>query len=353
MKTVLITGGTGFIGSHTASLFLEKGYNIIIIDSLVNSSPNVIDRLKKINKDKGNKNHSKLEFIKGDLRDEYFLDNCFRSICLNNPETEIASVIHFAGLKSVNESTNDPIKYWDFNLKGTINLLKCMEKYNCTNLVFSSSATIYGVKKEKVLIDECSEIKPINPYGNTKAAIEQILKDLSESKKQTWRIASLRYFNPIGAHESGLIGDNPLDIPNNILPIINKVAAGLIDELKIFGKDWDTHDGTGIRDYIHVMDLAYGHLMAYEYLLNGKSNLLQINLGTGKGTSVLELVDTFQKVNNVTIPYSFASRREGDVAYSVADNSFAKRFLNWSPSRNLEAMCSDSWRWFKRNPEGL
>ena len=351
MKKIIITGGTGFIGSHTASLLLDKGYDLYIIDSLVNSSSNVLGRLEKIKELKHTEKSSKIEFFKGDLRDENFLDECFKNICGNHEVIE--SVIHFAGLKSVNESINDPIRYWDFNLKGTINLLKSMERYGCTNLVFSSSATIYGKNNEKKLIKECSDISPINPYGNTKAAIEQILRDLSESKNRNWRIATLRYFNPIGAHESGLIGENPLDSPNNIVPIINKVAAGYIDELKIFGNDWGTCDGTGIRDYIHVMDLAYGHLLALEYLLSGKSNYLQLNLGTGKGTSVLELVETFQKVNNVKIPYVFSSRRHGDVAFSVADNSSAKSLLNWYPKRDLENMCSDSWRWFKRNPRGF
>ena len=338
MKKIIITGGTGYIGSHTASLLLEKGYDLLIIDSLVNSSSNVLDRLKKIKEYANAKSYPKLEFLKGDLRDENFIDECFNIICEKN--VKIDAVIHFAGLKSVNESTNDPIRYWDFNLKGTINLLKSMEKYNCTNLVFSSSATIYGNNNENKLIKESSAIGPINPYGNTKAAIERILKDLSKSNNHNWRIAILRYFNPIGAHESGLIGENPLDMPNNIVPIINKVAAGLIDELQIFGNDWDTRDGTGIRDYIHVMDLAEGHLLALEYLINGKSNFLQINLGTGKGTSVLELVDTFQKVNHVKIPYRFTARREGDIAFSVADNSSARSLLNWHPSKRFrENVC--------------
>ncbi len=351
MKKIMITGGTGFVGSHTASVLLEKGYELIIIDSLVNSSQNVIDRLLKINEVNKLKKLSKLEFIKGDLRDEDFIEKCFKRIYIKG--MEISAVIHFAGLKSVNESVNNPIKYWDFNLKGTINLLKCMEKYKCTNLVFSSSATIFGVNNDNKLIEEKSEIKPINPYGNTKAAIEIILKDLSASNKQDWRIANLRYFNPIGAHESGLIGENPLNFPNNIMPIINKVAAGYMDVFQIFGNDWETFDGTGIRDYLHVMDLAYGHLLSLEYLLNKKSNFLELNLGTGKGTSVLQLIETFQRVNNVRVPYEFTSRRKGDVAFYVADNSLAKRLLNWIPKRDIEIMCLDSWRWFQNNPRGF
>ena len=261
---------------------------------------------------------------------------------------EIEAVIHFAGLKSVNESTKDPLKYWDYNLKGTINLLNTMKKYSCRNLVFSSSATIYGKKND--LIKENSEISPINPYGNTKATIEKILYDLSRSEKNDWYIVCLRYFNPIGAHPSGLIGEYPTDKPNNLLPIINKVAAGLNEELKIFGNDWKTHDGTGIRDYIHVMDLAEGHFLALENILKKKSKFIQLNLGTGRGTSVLELVKTFQEVNGVSVPYKFAPRREGDVAFLVADNSLATNYLKWNPKNDLKIMCKDSWRWFQSNP---
>ena len=265
----------------------------------------------------------------------------------------IEGVIHLAGLKSVEESTQKPLKYWDYNLKGTINLLKMMEEYSCTNLVFSSSATVYGNKKDNILINENSLINPTNTYGYTKATIERILEDLSKIKNQKWRIASLRYFNPVGAHYSGLIGENPLDIPNNIFPIIIKVAAGLIDELKIFGNDWDTPDGTGIRDYIHVMDLAEGHLISLEKILNNKFKFIKLNLGTAKGTSVLELIKTFEKVNKVKVPYKYCLKRDGDVAYSVADNSLAKSILNWRPKRNLEEMCRDSWNWYKHNPEGF
>ncbi len=344
MKRILITGGTGFIGSHTCITLLEKGYNLLVFDSLVNSSKNVIEKLKVIQSVE--KNNLKIDFVEGDMRNENFLNNLFKKYC--NDKDSIEAVIHFAGLKAVSESTKNPLMYWDNNLKGTINLLNCMEKYSCLNLVFSSSATIYGRKNDFKLIEETSKINPINPYGNTKATIETLLSDLSKSNNQKWHIISLRYFNPIGAHPSGLIGEDPVDTPNNVMPIINNVAAGLTKELEIYGNDWDTHDGTGVRDYIHVMDLAYGHLCALDYVLKEKPTFEQINLGTGNGTSVLELVNTFKKVNNVEVPFRYSSRREGDISFSVADNSYAKNLLNWSPERDLETMCIDSWRWFKK-----
>ncbi len=350
MKNILITGGTGFIGSHICLVLLNKGYEITIVDSLINSSPVVIERLKEFCKS-GEKNVNRINFEKGDLRNQDFLSSLFETYYKKGLKFD--AVLHLAGLKSVKESTQEPLKYWDYNLIGTINLLKIMGEYRCTNLVFSSSATIYGSKKDNTLIDEYSLINPINAYGYTKATIERILEDLSKTKNQKWRIASLRYFNPVGAHYSGRIGENPLDNPNNILPIITKVAAGLIDELKIFGNDWDTPDGTGIRDYIHVMDLAEGHLISLEKILNNEFKFIKLNLGTAKGTSVLELIKTFEKVNKVKVPYRYCLRRDGDVAYSVADNSLAKSILNWIPKRDLEEMCRDSWNWYKNNPKGF
>ncbi len=344
MTKILVTGGLGFIGSHTSLDLLEEGYSLLIIDSLINSSPIVFEKLRKFRSD--NEISSKIEFFKGDIRDDDFLNDLFMN--QTNKNENVEAVIHFAGLKAVGESTNNPLKYWDFNLKGTINLLNVMEKYGCRNLVFSSSATVYGKRDDKALIKEDAEIKPINPYGNTKASIEIILDDLSKIEKNRWNIISLRYFNPIGAHSSRLIGENPVDIPNNLMPIINNVAAGNIKELEIFGSDWETHDGTGVRDYIHVMDLAYGHTLALNKILNSEPKNIQINLGTGKGTSVLELVNTFQKVNNVKVPYKFSPRRKGDVAMSVAENNLAKSFLKWLPKRNIEMMCIDSWEWFKK-----
>ena len=346
MKNILITGGTGFIGSHTCLALLEKGYNLLVIDCLVNSSSDVIKKIRDFYKGRYSNSENDIEFFKVDLRDEYLVNDLFETYLRRNKKVD--AVIHFAGLKSVNESILVPLKYWDFNLKGTINLLNIMDKHNCRNLVFSSSATIYGSKNDNKLFMENHEIKPINTYGHTKAVIEQILKDLSNLKNQKWRIASLRYFNPIGAHNNGLIGENPIKNENNIIPIINKVAAGIIDELLIYGNNWDTFDGTGIRDYIHVMDLADGHLLALEKILDNKFKYIQLNMGTGKGTSVLELVKTYQKVNKVNIPYRFCDRREGDVPFSVADNSLAKRILNWAPKRDLNNMCLDSWNWYKK-----
>ena len=351
MKTILVTGGTGFIGSHTSLALLEKGYQLLLIDSLENSSIKVLDKIIALSKIQENKISKCINFIKGDIRDEDFLNHIFEAAKQNN--NKIEAVIHFAGLKSVNESTKNPIKYWDCNVSGTINLIKVMKKFECFKFVFSSSATIYGVKNNNTLIKESDKISPINPYGQTKEVVERILKDLSKVKNTRWKIVVLRYFNPIGAHTSGLIGENPLNEPNNILPIINRVAAGKIKELKIFGNDWETIDGTGIRDYIHVMDLAEGHISALEYILNNNTSFLELNLGTGIGTSVLELVNCFCKANKVKVPYKYTFRRDGDVPYSVADNRLAKLKLNWEPKRDLYEMCSDSWKWYIQNPEGL
>ena len=262
-------------------------------------------------------------------------------------------VVHAAGLKSVNDSVSNAFTYYYVNVYGTINLLKIMDKYDCNNLVFSSSATIYGIKNDNKLISENSLIQPINPYGETKKVIEEFLTDLYNSDRKKWKIAILRYFNPIGAHHSGLMGENPSDKPNNILPIINKVAAGLIKEFEIFGNDWDTIDGTGVRDYIHVMDLAEAHLLALENIFNKEINMIKLNLGTGKGTSVLQLIKTFQKVNNVKFPFKYSKRREGDIPFSVADNKQAIKILKWQPKRDLEIMCADSWNWYKKCPDGF
>ena len=248
-------------------------------------------------------------------------------------------------MKSVNESIINPIRYWDFNIKSTINLIKIMEVYGCKKLVFSSSATIYGFLKDRKLINEKSEIKPVNIYGKTKQIIENILTDLVELNK--WQIISLRYFNPVGAHHSGKIGENSLLNANNIMPIINQVGLGKRKIFEIYGNDWDTKDGTCIRDYIHVIDLANGHIKALEHLLISGSEYLAINLGTGLGVSVLELINKFQEVNKIKIPFKFVSRRNGDVPYLVADNSFAKEKLNWIPIFNLDSMCKDSWNWFR------
>ena len=349
MSNILVTGGAGFIGSHTCLSLLQKGNNIFVIDSFVNSSSESLKRIKDILKLNKNSLNGSLNFQQGDIRDLECVRNIFRRA--KNYDLRINSVLHFAGLKAVGESVSDPLKYWDCNVIGTINLLKVMEEFNCFNIVFSSSATIYGNALGSI-IKENSIIQPTNPYGKTKSTIENILNDLQNSSPAKWRIANLRYFNPIGAHPSGLMGEDPLGMPNNIFPIINRVAAGKIRELNIFGNNWPTPDGTGIRDYIHVMDLAEGHVLALKYLEENEPQIINLNLGTGKGTSVLELVNIFQEINNVKVPYIFTSRRPGDAAVTVADNSLALKILDWKPSKTIADMCKDSWAWQSLYPSG-
>ena len=350
MQSILITGGAGFIGSHTCLLLLQKGYVIFIIDSFVNSSEKSVERISTILKKKDIFTEGKLYLIKGDLKKTSDIEKVFEmSFKFKKP---IRAVIHFAGLKSVYDSIKDPINYWENNVNGTINLLKVMEKYSCKNIVFSSSATVYKAQGNK-LLNEDDICEPVNPYGNNKLTIEQILKDIYKSQPSQWRIASLRYFNPVGAHESGLIGENPMGTPNNLYPRITQVAIGKINEIKIYGSDWQTSDGTGVRDYIHVLDLAEGHLLTLDYILKEKNpEILILNLGTGLGTSVLEFINTFEKVNKVKIPFSFDERRRGDNAFVVADNSLAKSILNWIPKRNIRDMCRDGWNWQLKNPNG-
>ena len=349
MKSILVTGGAGFIGSHTCLLLLEKGYVVFILDSFVNSSKKSITRISAILKNQGVDIKDKVYLCKGDINNLDDIEKVFQLSLKHGKRIE--SVIHFAGLKSVYESVINPINYWNTNVSGTINLLQIMDKYNCKSIVFSSSATIYRAKSEK-LLNENDICEPINPYGNTKFGVERILQDLFNSQKSQWRIVSLRYFNPVGAHESALIGEDPLGSPNNIFPRITQAAIGKIKEIKIFGSDWPTPDGTGVRDYIHVNDLAEGHLLVLEYISRGKPQILNLNIGTGIGTSVLELINTFQEVNNVKIPYSFAERRKGDTAFIVADNSLSKSILNWEPKRNIEEICRSGWKWQLNNPEG-
>ena len=261
------------------------------------------------------------------------------------------AVIHLAGLKSVRESCLKPLIYWENNLISSINLINVMDQFNCRNIVFSSSATVYK-NKFNSLLSEKDFCEPVNPYGQTKLAVDNLLKDLYQSSPSEWRIASLRYFNPVGSHFSGLIGEDPLGDPNNLFPQITRVASGKLEKIKIFGSDWPTPDGTGIRDYIHIMDLADGHISVLNYLLNTKPQILTLNLGTGKGTSVLQLIKIFEKVNNVVIPYSFEDRRQGDNAFVVADNSLAVSILKWFPKGNIEQICADGWNWQLKNPKG-
>lgn len=333
---VLVTGGAGFIGSHTTVELLNAGYDVVIIDNLVNSSKIVLKRVKEITgKD--------VKFYNYDLLDEAKVDEVFK-------ENKIEAVIHFAALKAVGESVKKPLEYYHNNLTSTLVLLKVMNKYNVKNIVFSSSATVYGNSKD-VPFKESSPLQhATNPYGNTKSIIEDILRDLYKSDN-SWNIALLRYFNPIGAHESGKIGENPKGIPNNIMPYITEVAVGKLEKLHVFGDDYDTPDGTGVRDYIHVVDLAKGHLKAIHKLMTN-CGIVTYNLGTGKGVSVLDLVKAFSKACEKDIPYVIDPRRAGDIATCYADASKAKEELGWVAEKDINDMCADSWRWQSNNPNG-
>lgn len=350
MKNILLTGGAGFIGSHTCLILLERGFNVIVYDSFFNSSPESLKNVKKICSQQNQNIKGNLRIVNGDICDSYKLNKVFSQAKKTN--NFIDGVIHFAGLKSVRESVNNPFRYWDINVRGTLNLLKIMELHDCNNLVFSSSATIYG-SCELGLLKENSRIKPLNPYGSTKFSIEMFLNDIFNSSPNKWRIANLRYFNPIGAHYSGLIGENCKGQINNIFPLILEVASGRRKELEVFGNDWSTPDGTCLRDYVHVMDLSEGHINTLNYLSQDVPKIININLGTGLGTSVLELINTFSKINNVEIPYKVTSRREGDVPMLVADNSLSKKLLNWAPKKSLELMCQDGWKWKLKYPNGF
>lgn len=325
---ILVTGGTGYIGSHTCVALAQAGHEIVILDNLCNSQSSVLERLALL----CGKSPS---FVQGDIRDPTLLDSVFACY-------QITAVIHFAGLKAVGESVNQPLEYYDNNVSGSINLLKSMQKHNVRTLVFSSSATVYG-NPSTVPIEEHFPLSATNPYGRSKLIIEEILGDLHESESG-WNIARLRYFNPVGAHESGLIGESPKGIPNNLMPYISQVAVGMRDYLRIYGNDYPTHDGTGVRDYIHVMDLADGHVAALHYLLT-RQGMLTVNLGTGRGYSVLEMVKAFEEVSHRPIPYRIEGRRTGDTAQSWADTRLAKELLGWEAHRGIEEMCRDAWRW--------
>jgi len=344
---VLLTGGSGFIGSHIALLLLEKGYDVLILDSFINSSSNVINRIKAYIDNKNLK--YKLEIIHGDIRDKKLLDSIF--IDSIKEKKTIDTVIHLAGLKSVSESLINPLNYWDVNVFGTLNLLRTMKEYQCFSLVFSSSATIYGLC-DSVPISEDHKISPINPYGKTKVAIENMFHDLYNSNINLWKICSLRYFNPVGAHPSGLIGEDPIGIPNNLFPFLTQVAIARRKMLYVFGDDWDTNDGSGIRDYIHIVDLAEGHLASIDYLNYQDSCLEFINLGSGNGYSVFQIINQFELTTGCKIPFSIHSRREGDVAKCYADIAKAKKLLGWTPKRSLEQICLDGWNWQMKNPNG-
>ncbi|CDB90078.1 uDP-glucose 4-epimerase [Clostridium sp. CAG:253] len=332
---ILVTGGAGFIASHTNVELLNAGYEVVIVDNLINSSRKSIDRVEELT-------GKKITFYEEDLLNEKALDDIF-------DKEKIDSVIHFAALKAVGESCEIPLRYFDNNLTGTLNLLKVMEKHNVKSLVFSSSATVYG-KPKTVPIKEDFPLSVSNPYGRTKLITEDMLRDIYKSDNE-WNIAILRYFNPIGAHESGRIGENPNGIPNNLLPYIAKVAAGQLECVNVFGDDYDTPDGTGVRDYIHISDLADGHIKALQKL-SEHPGLVTYNLGTGVGYSVLEIIKSFEKACGKKIPYKIAPRRAGDIDMCYADPLKAKEELGWEAARGIDKMCEDAWRWQVQNPNG-
>ncbi|MDP4829981.1 MAG: UDP-glucose 4-epimerase GalE [Cyanobium sp. MAG_185] len=344
MAQLLITGGAGFIGSHSCLVLLEAGHNLVVLDNFDNSSP---ESLKRVLELAGPSAAGRLQLVEGDIRSAADLERAFKAAPAGQP---ISAVVHFAGLKAVGESVREPLRYWDVNLCGSRQLLEAMQAHGCRSLVFSSSCTVYGLP-EQTPISESAAIQPINPYGHSKAAVEQLLADLAASEAG-WRIARLRYFNPVGAHPSGRIGEDPRGIPNNLFPFVSQVAVGRRDCLQVFGGDWPTPDGSGIRDYIHVMDLAEGHRAALDVLLAEPPQLLSLNLGSGQGHSVLEVVRAFELASGRSVPYTVVERRDGDAASTVADPRLATTRLGWRTRRSLEEMCRDGWAWQQANPEG-
>ena len=333
---ILVTGGAGFIGSHTCVELMQAGYELVILDNFSNSSVAAVERVAQITDEV-------VKFYEGDIRDRDLLDLIFE-------ENDISSVIHFAGLKSVSESVSRPMDYYQQNIGGTLTLLDAMSAHDVRDLIFSSSATVYGDPAEIPITEECPKGLCTNPYGWTKSMLEQIMMDIHRADGR-WNIVLLRYFNPIGAHPSGLIGEDPNGTPNNLMPYVTQVAVGKLKELGVFGDDYDTPDGTGVRDYIHVVDLARGHVKAIEKLDEG-CGLRIYNLGTGTGYSVLDVVRSFEKANVVKIPYVIKPRRAGDIAVCYCDPSKAERELGWKAEYDLEKMCEDAWRWQQMNPGG-
>ena len=332
---ILITGGAGYIGSHTCLQVLAAGHDVVVVDNLSNSQAESMRRVEQLS-------GKSIQFYNVDIRDKAELLNVFN-------RHKITAVIHFAGLKAVGESTAKPVLYYDNNVVGTIKLLEVMQEVGVKNLVFSSSATVYG-DPASAPIQENFPLSATNPYGRTKLMIEDMLRDIYAADS-TWRIALLRYFNPIGAHESGRIGEDPNGIPNNLLPYVAQVAVGRLAKLRVFGDDYATQDGTGVRDYIHVMDLADGHVKALDYL-TGHAEMITVNLGTGVGYSVLDVVNAFASVSGKPIAYEMAPRRQGDVAINFADASLARKLLGWQATRDLRQMCADTWNWQLNNPNG-
>lgn len=335
MNTILVTGGAGYIGTHTVLQLLDTDHDVIVLDNLSNSRREAINRVEALT-------GKSVTFYLGDILDRELLEQIFLT-------HSIDAVIHFAGLKAVGESVSEPLRYYENNVVGTTVLLEVMNSFDVKRIVFSSSATVYGMP-ERTPIDESSPLSATNPYGRTKLMIEDIMRDLA-SADPSWSIALLRYFNPIGAHESGQIGEDPFDIPNNLMPYITQVAVGRLNELSVFGDDYDTPDGTGVRDYIHVVDLAEGHLKAFDYVMD-HTGAEAFNLGTGTGYSVLDLVHTFETESGKAVPYQVTPRRPGDIAMCFADPSKSKRVLGWEARHDIRAMCRDAWNWQSSNPNG-
>ncbi|MBN8524946.1 MAG: UDP-glucose 4-epimerase GalE [Planctomycetes bacterium] len=333
---ILVTGGAGYIGSHTCVELLQSGHDVVVIDNLSNSSETALERVRHI------AGRGSLAFHRIDLCDAAAVERVFAA-------GGIEAVIHFAGLKAVGESVQIPLRYYDNNITGTLVLLEAMRRHGCRSLVFSSSATVYG-DPERVPITEAARLTATNPYGRTKLFIEEILRDVAKSEPG-WRIIPLRYFNPVGAHPSGLIGEDPSGIPNNLMPFVLQVAVGKRPQLNVFGGDWPTHDGTGVRDYIHVVDLAQGHLAALAKLPQVEG-CVAVNLGTGRGSSVLDMVKALERNSGRKVPYRIVERRPGDVAVCFADPAYAASYLGWSAKLDLDAMCRDGWNWQLKNPDG-
>lgn len=335
--TILVTGGAGYIGSHTCLELLNSDLDVVVVDNFTNSKTEALDRVQKIT-------NKKLAIYPVDIRDKHGLRQIFK-------ERHIDAVIHFAGLKAVGESVKLPLRYYDNNVTGTLTLLEVMTEFDCQKLVFSSSATVYGDPKIVPITEDCPVGETTNPYGTSKLMIEQILRDWHQASPDL-HIGILRYFNPVGAHESGLIGEDPNGIPNNLMPFITQVAVGRREYLQVFGDDYATPDGTGMRDYIHVMDLAKGHVAALDYL-DSNAGLFAVNLGTGRGSSVLEMIQAFEKVSGKPIAFRIVPRRGGDIACCYADVQLAQKLLGWTAMYDIHRMCQDSWRWQSMNPDGF
>ena len=336
MGKILVTGGAGYIGSHTVVELIDNGYEVVVVDNLSNSSKESLNRVEKIT-------GTLVKFYENDIADMDAMDKIF-------VENDIDAVIHFAGLKAVGESVEKPLEYYKNNISGTLNMCEVMRKHGVKNIIFSSSATVYGDPETVPITEECPKGVCTNPYGWTKSMLEQILMDLNVADPE-WNVILLRYFNPIGAHKSGMIGEDPNGIPNNLMPYITKVATKQLEKLNVFGDDYPTPDGTGVRDYIHVVDLAKGHVKALEKIVENPGVKIY-NLGTGKGYSVLEVVKNFEEASGVEIPYVIAPRRAGDIAECYADASLAKEELGWEAEFGIKEMCADSWNWQKNNPSG-